>query len=272
MKKYIIILLFTSFIACEDVVDNPNLPYIEQIVVRAVLEHNKPVTDVKISRTLPPIESYSDDKAIIQDAIVYITYNNIKYLLNYNSTEKSYFNNEIEITAGGEYKLDVTWKNLKASAKTFVPEAIIIDSFTTKSEFVDNDWYPNWETKLFAHFRPKNFSSYVGYTLTYQDEGRYYFDICYRTRDTLQNGNIVLPVSSIYGVNPNEIKDYYLKNNIHCYVDCYDEQFYKYFITRYDGDSDNSFFGTSGNNMKGNIIGGIGMFIGVSRVKVKIHF
>lgn len=278
MKNILFIIALCSIlISCEEIVENPGLPYKEQLVIRAKLEPGIPVSDIRITRTLPPLDIYDENKALITDASAVIEYNGTEYKLIYSNTGGTYFNDELIPVVGGTYRLRVEKGNMKATAETTVPDSVTIESFFIDFFEVDTrygDRYLNF--RLYVNFKPVN---YAVYTAQYQykfNEYPDYQDMIYRNGDTLKNGRIAFQMQnfsySLYTETPdtNEIKKSIKENS--CEIISWDPAFYNYFLTRYEGSSDNDFFGTSGINIKGNIVGGLGMFIGKTTTKKKIFF
>jgi hypothetical protein len=263
-------------ISCEEVVQNPNLPYKEELVIKAVLENGKPIEDIMIIRTLPPLEEYSMEKSLIKDAEAYISVDGEKHKLIFDNYKLTYYVENLTPQIGKKYSLSVKWKNLSASASTEIPDTVSIESYSVKMEEVE--YYDGYKESYFilsAIFKPKYNSVYTGYTYHPNDQYKYFNEYAYRYSDTNKVGRIVLPVNNQYYwyEQPMDttdfkesMKDYY------CLLESYDFQFYKFFITRYNGSSNDDFFGTSGVNIQGNINNGIGLFIGRSSNKSKIFF
>lgn len=271
---FLIIVLSIMLYSCEEIVENPSLPYKEQLVIRAVLESGKPVSGVRISRTLPPLEEYDSEKALIQDADVNIESNGKIYKLDFDNHSGTYYCDELIPAIGMKYALKVTRGNLHASAVTTIPDNVNIESFLLKIKKADNNYSEMyWDFIIESVFKPKTGAVYTGYFFSYDDNGNHYVDFAYKTSDTLKNGRLFYPISS-FGYDSN-LDSTLFKENINnydnkCRIDSWDAPFYDYFITRYQGNSDDDIFGTSGINIKGNIVGGIGVFIGKTSTVKKI--
>jgi len=259
--------------SCEETVDNPELPYEEQLVITAVLEAGKEVTDIVITRTLPPLEEYDFEKAAVLDAEAVIKSGSEEYQL-ISIGQGSYYAKDLIPEIGEQYKLEVRWKNLRASASTKIPDTISIEAFTIEKEKNEDDYgWEEWMYIVKAVFRPKSTSVYTAYSYNTGYFIKEYTNYAYRTEDTLKNGMISLPVYQRYFdggiIDTNKIRND-LKN-YSCSVESYDKPFYNYFLTRYKGNSDDNIFGTSGINIRGNINGGIGLFIGMASTTKKIE-
>jgi hypothetical protein len=268
MKNILLIIaLCIVLISCEEIVDNPGLPYKEQLVIRAVLEPGKPVSDIRITRTLPPLDIYDEYKALITDANAIIEYNGTEYKLDFSNSSGTYYNNSLVPVVGGTYRLRVEKGSMKATAETTVPDSVVIESFFINFYEVDNRFGDNFlNFNFFVNFKPVNNAVYTAkYYFNFNDYPNYQENI-YRNDDTLKNGEISYLIQNLsYDLNTetpdtNDIKNSISKNS--CAIISWDPAFFNYFITRYEGNSDNDFFGTSGTNIKGNLSGGLGMFIG----------
>ncbi len=276
MKKTILLIILSlALFSCEEIIENPSLPYQEQLVIRGVLEAGKPISNIRITRTLPPLERYDNAKAIITDAVAYIEYNGMKYSLEYDSQSGFYYNNEIIPLIGGKYSISVESGNMKAEAATTIPDTVVIESFQLNIVKSEDPYYDDyWDYKVTANFKPQSESAYTGFA--YQNEGEPYsswVDYAYQISDTLKNGRISYPllgISYYYFSDSTEVIKMINAGNYYCHIVSWDKPFYEFFTTRYEGSSDDEIFGTSGINIRGNIKGGIGIFIGRSRAVKKV--
>ena len=267
IKLCLTLLFFT--VSCEQTVENPELPYEEQLVVSCLLEAGKDIQNIIITRTLPPLDEYDIEKALIKDADAVIKSGDKTYPLEFDG-KYSYFTDSLIPESGEKYLLEVKWKNLTASAVTTVPEAVDIDSFYYKIEKKEYDWgWIEWECVLFAEFIPQSAAVYSAAVYSIYDKYKIYSEYAYRMQDTLESGKISMPVYQTSSNDTNQIK--YELQQYDCILEAYDKPFYNYFLTRYRGNSDNDIFGTSGTNVRGNINGGIGLFIGMASTEKKIE-
>jgi len=257
-------------LGCEQTVDNPDLPYEEQLVIRAVLEAGKNVDDIEITKTLPPLETFTHGKALIEDAEVIIKSDGISDTLSYNRVSQRYYSNDLVPVSGKKYSLEVKYKNLKATAITLVPETVEIDSFYYR-KIEEDRWEGEiyWSYIVYAEFIPKSDDVFLGGSSYINDPYiNYYYDIK-RSRDILQNGKISLPFMYFYPNDTNKIGQELRNFNAH--IISFDQAYYNYFITRWEGGGGDDIFGTSGVNVRGNIKGGIGLFIGMSSTEKRIE-
>lgn len=272
MIYFIFIITLAS---CETTIENQDIPYKEQLVIKCILKAGEKLSHVEITKTLPPLEEYDYEKAKVKNASAAIYHEGEEYLLHYDPNNETYYNYDLIPEIGGKYKLVVNWNGHRAEGETYIPEPVEIKSFYVEIvEETDDYWYEFNEGILYAVFYPNEKSAYAGYILMGDnDKNKYYTDYSYKTRDTSKSGVIELPVSDFYyydDQDTNELKKS-LEGRIAC-VECYDEDFHDYFLTRYEGGSENAIFSTSGINVKGNIKGGIGVFFGVSTAKRTVEF
>lgn len=81
-SKIILLLSFSVLISsCEDTnIVNSNAQYVEYLVVRSELKANTEFDGVRITRTLPPDESYDINKAEIKNATVHLKVNGFQVI------------------------------------------------------------------------------------------------------------------------------------------------------------------------------------------------
>lgn len=265
--KNIIVLLVLSviLIACEETVTNVELPYVEQLVVSCVLENGDLVDSLRLERTLPPLESYDEEKALVKDAKVEISDGENIFNLYY--FDGYYRSNSLIAQAGKTYKLNVEWKGKKVTATTFVPPPIEIPKIEYEITTITDQWGKLFDLRVYSMIKPvRNVVFNSGYFVTYHGANSYDFFNIYREVDTNSSGyckvnffsGMFYELIDTSNVN-NFFKDY-------VFVLCsYDAQFYQYFITRFNGQSGDEIFGGNSSNISWNIKGdGIGLFIGRS--------
>lgn len=265
IKIVIASLALFTMLACEENVSNPELPYKEQLVIQAYIYADSNAKNIRITRTLHPLDNYTFEKALVKDAEVYIVNNGTKYKLIFDESTKTYYNLDIKFEKGQKYELQAFWKKLKAYSSTFIPE-----SFDYKLTYIkkSNTNMGMRECDIIIEFSPnKNYAYDAGevyyddYYKKYKMYSRWTYDNSY-----LKNGKISMEVDSklfpLY-FNDQEIKEQLSNSNYTYYITIFDYAYYKYYLTQYNGDSSNDIFGTSGNNIDWNIVGdGIGLFVG----------
>jgi len=261
-----ITILLTS---CLQTVENPELPYKEQLVVRCVLEAGRKLEGVEITKTLPPLENYTYEKALISDAKVIVKTDDLIDTLFFDAPTQRYNSRNLVPQSGKKYTLSVISKNMIATATTFIPEPVDIDTFYLKKykeDYGGGDIY--WRYIVYAEYKPKPGTVYLGSSSYGNDPYMNYNNDIKRYRDTLHNGKVAVSVLDMSYWDTT-----YVRNEINQYsanIDAFDQQYYFYFLTNDAGDSGDDIFGTTGLNIRGNIEGAIGLFIGMASTSKKI--
>lgn len=129
-----LILVFFSvfFSSCEQVIENPTLPFEERIVVYGILVPNQQIR-IFVSKTVPPL-SNEPVYLSLQDALVQLESDGETYTLYSevasNPWDGRYFTtNLLQIQEGKQYNLTVQWKGKTARSTTFIPPKPILKSF-----------------------------------------------------------------------------------------------------------------------------------------------
>ena len=267
MKKKILIILSCIIVfllyGCESEIIDAEFPYKEEIVIRGILMDGAKIDNIKITRTLPPLENYSEDKAEIKNAKVSVEINKIKYSLFY--TEKGrYRNNNVILKPGMECRLSVDWNGKSVTANTNIPNRIIIEKTEQK---VYKDMQGDWIIELRAVFKPFKNSAYIGGMddiLNNIITARYYGDEIKRIQDTSSDGKIHLKILEFN--TPDTIISLNYIKTLSRFVETYDEPFYYYYRTARDQDEDDEdedIFKLDEVSAQWNVSGnGFGLFIG----------
>jgi len=116
MKYLILTLLFGAFllISCEDPVPNDYIPI---NLIEALLIVDKPIDNIRITRSLPINQEYYYEDAVIKDAECYIFEGNIGFKLSFRNAEVAqemvyYYDNPYYLVKPNtEYKLRVILAN-----------------------------------------------------------------------------------------------------------------------------------------------------------------
>jgi hypothetical protein len=138
-----VIAISFTITSCQTAVDvNVELPYEEKIVVRGLLVAGEPLTNVQISRTLPPLEVFTYEKVLVTDAEVLVrsertdgtnvrldtlTLLPLRQPTQNQPVRSLYGKPSVRVEAGRRYVLTVRWRGsgnrvLVARAETRVPE------------------------------------------------------------------------------------------------------------------------------------------------------
>lgn len=258
MKIYILILIaiFTFLItSCEQPIEEEEFPYEMKLVVRGVLEHNKLINDIYIGRTLPVSLPYSEEFAVVTDAVGTILVDNISYPLRHIG-KGIYSTDSLFGKRGKEYTLLLRWENKSAYAITKIPVIGNISSAYVAQKVIDG------ENKFYFESTLSTISNEV-YSATWAllNSGGVILS------EAKEFESVIKPISSndIIKVPTVPVPANILNSGgtlaIRLYV--FDNAFYNYFISQGSNLVSDAIFGQPGSNIRWNIIGdGIGMFIG----------
>ena len=251
MKK-ILFALIILLISCEQTVKDPDLPYVEKLVIESIFTEGEIIDSIIITRTLPPLGEYSFEKALVTDAEGYIEIDGEKHELEFN---KNQYDSDLTAKVGKKYKLAVRWKNLKAYATTFVPPKVTID--TAVHRFVENEWDENTYTfHLNAVIHPIDNTCYSG-----KSERHFFYDVRNNTHKN-NSGRILVPFFR-HDYIISDTTQFKLHDPVKGLIYSFDESFYDYFNTRDFGNEEGTIFGISGRNVEWNVKGdGLGLFMG----------
>lgn len=256
---------------CEETVENPELPYEEKIVIKSYVVAGEKEVFVSISKTLPLIEKYTFDAALIKDAEVTIICPEGSFNALYDSEIKVYKAIIPAIKVGARYELDVKWKGKKAKASTSIPALPSIIKLSTIVDY-DSKYRYTRDYTLTCDFSydPNICVGLLGDVLSSEKRSdsvtmEYSYDILnsfYNAKTAIGNGEYIRfkKTSSLYIYNNNN--NSYKYNSV--FFAAFDAPYHAMNLSgsRYGNNDD--IFGSSGSNPKFNISGdGIGYFIGV---------
>jgi hypothetical protein len=245
----LIVLTLFAFTSCEDLEQTVDfeLPYEEKIVIDGELSLQATNISAIITKTIPPLEEVTIEKVRIEDADVKVYYEDkvIDLELSQPFGLSVYYSREpVEIKAGIEYRLEVKWKGKTAIARTTIPNIPEIKSVTTE-EVTEYGWT---RTLYNFEFQPEEKG-----VLSFRDDIQYYEEKAYFFNDINETYNV-------------KIEDYNVINNRDSVfaITYYDVNYYNYYTTRFQGDSEGGVFSSGGLNIEGNVEGddGIGLWIG----------
>lgn len=268
---YLLLLcIIISLVSCEqEVVDTSGLKYKEQLVIKAFVFAGENAKNIKITRTLPPLEKYDINKALVRDAEVYIIHNSNKYKLNYNPELQTYENFDIVFQEGEIYNFEAKWKNITAKSTTIIPKFELIEKkYYFKLISDTNRYYDNtyWQMYLSAVIsRDKKFVYYFDDERLFTD--RYYFSYDRLINDTVSI-NKLLNVEAELNIFSEDSSSATLQAKL-----------FKYYVIAFDNslwDYKTTSWGGSGNfndsNVDWNISGdGIGLFIGSNKKEFNLE-
>ncbi len=268
MKKiYIVLSLLLGFglSSCEEEVTSVTLPYREQLVIRAVLQAGEKIEDIRVERTIPPLENYTVEKALVKDAVLIIEDGEQFDTLTY---KNGFYNSKLTAQPGKLYKLYAYWKQHKAYGETIVPEPVSFDNVFVEFQKLFEGYY---KASVYTYIAPnENYVYTAGISFDNIIYGNY--DEIYTYSRRTSDNKLKIYFAYVGGNDTLVLKK--RLNNYKFVILNYDKQYYDYFITRNNGNSDDDIFGNVGSNVRWNIKGdGIGMFIGSNIVakKAKIN-
>ena len=147
LLTYLLVLTcLTGLIGCEQVIENPDLPYEEKIVVGAFVMAGSQRITIDVTKTLPLTEKYSHKAAVLTDADVRIKSTNGDVKAIYNTSEEMYYADVPAIQAGEIYELTVLWNGKKATSTTRVPEVPTVVSTSSVPDYKRAETYVKYYT------------------------------------------------------------------------------------------------------------------------------
>lgn len=119
MRQYITYIVITSvfLLACQE--DRNSVP---QFIIQGSIFAGEPVNNIVV-KALVPIDEVDTVDRIIDNAIVTIEKNSVRYNLDFDNDHYYYGGNDLEVQSGDVFRLEVTVDGLTASAETTVPNA-----------------------------------------------------------------------------------------------------------------------------------------------------
>lgn len=260
MKYYLflsLIALLFLFSGCEVEDSEQDFPFQLKLVVRGVIEANKPIQDIYVGRTLPISYNYDKSFADLTDATVGILYRDSLYVLKHKK-DGLYFASGLIPVPGESYKLLVQWKSYFATAETTVPRIGAVEGVELKSYL--GTQVP--QRYIECSIRP---SQNEAYALTWVS--------------LTVSGNVTVESGEFNGVMKKGLQAYdgfmkvitdtitpgILSETLGYRIHAFDERFYDYFSTQNTNKVSDAVFGQPNSSVKWNIQGdGIGIFFAKS--------
>ena len=249
----------TLFLGCDDVTSLEELPYIERMVVAGVVEAGSTEIQVTFSRTMPPSEVFTPEKALLTDVTGRIVVASGSYPLTHVGGGV-YRATGLTLLSGQECELHASWNGMEISATTLVPFPPTLDSAV-----VAPDTPTGGSIALMAFVRGKTGECYG---MTYE----------VKSGASLMAGGAFSKMSvGKSGAQPTVLEEIYsgslsTSDTVYAVVHAYDDPFYEYFISR-AGNSighDDLLFPAAWGYVNWNVQGdGIGMFIGHSLSRIR---
>ena len=260
--------------ACEETLTDTGIdvPYEEELVVQGFLSQGSATDSIWITRTLPPLEPWSIERAAVTDADVVITVDGVEHRLRH-TANGHYVTEGMEKISGMLYALRVTSGELMVTATAAIPMAsqirrIRLDTLQDACVSFEDS------TAMYSDMH------YISANYIVQEKTVY--GLTYELVETLDDSNSIRTYrNSGLSYIPGGVGlpfDWWF--NTECYLDTvwlsritmdtvsvalytYEPAFTSYYETRWNGNDDDLLFGPSGEDPDWNVEGdGLGWFFG----------
>ena len=114
--------LLSIFTSCEEALTDTEvrIPYVEEIVVQGFLTHGSDADTIRVSRTIPPLETWNAERAEVTDADVVISAGGVEHPLRHTEHGRYVLEGMVK-EPGGAYELRVTSGDLTVKARATIP-------------------------------------------------------------------------------------------------------------------------------------------------------
>lgn len=260
------LIVLQSCDSLEQTVDG-DLPYVEQLVVSGLLTVGEPVTDIVVTRTLPPLETYELLKALVPDAVVTIETDTDIYTLRYVGLG-TFEARELIVQSGMDYRLTIEWRNKRVFGNARAPFPAQPDSMWFTQEIVEYEYWTSEERFIAILLQPSAANIYAASVLdessVFNDTTMRFWNV-FRTEDAV-DGQLVVKTEENFVLW--DIAPATLTVRVHSFND----ELYPYFATRNNRDV-TEVFSTSGLDVQWAVTGdGIGYFGCVATSWTSIEF
>jgi Domain of unknown function (DUF4249) len=260
----LLLLTATCALGCEEIVENPELPYVEKLVVGAILENGATEVVVYFSRTQPLSQSYVSENAELYNVVGRVVANGLSFPLEHIG-QGIYSTSGLTVQSGIEYELFAEWNGKRAYARTRVPYPVNVEA--AKYACPPGQYTFCLESVVL----PREHEVYGQTWEVQKSDGRIerggVFGTVLRKLDAGPDGRIIL--SDSYDHMPLGQGDI-----VYTRVHAFDEPYYDYFISNGDlvNGGEDDFFLSSGTFVNWNVTGdAIGMFIGKTVTRRKVE-
>ena len=240
-------------------------PYVERLVVGAVLDANADSVLLLFGRTLPLSEPYNPSDAALTGVIGRITHGATDYPL-VQIVPGLYHAAGLHVVAGETYQLSAEWQGKRVSASTRVPfpPSIVASTATAVAGTPSQLTLESRVRVASAEVYGQTWSTVAS---TGSDRGGSFTEIG-RAADADPNGEVVIAESYVLSVAPAE--------TLFAVVHAFDQPFYDFFISKGGNvpGYDDLLFREVGGFVSWNVTGdGIGLFLGraVSRKRADLQ-
>jgi Domain of unknown function (DUF4249) len=125
MKNIYVLLFISTLIVSGCTEESPIIPDNDLLVVRAYLYADEPVDDVQIGLTFPLDYEY-ETSPVVNDALITLIRDNQRFELISSPGDNGYYHyagDDLTVSVGDEYSIEVEYSDQLATAQTVVPEA-----------------------------------------------------------------------------------------------------------------------------------------------------
>ena len=211
------------------------LPYQEELVVQGMISAGRPVENILVTRTLPPLQVWSIDAAELKDAEVTVRSGERTWKLEYVSYGR-YAAEDLVPEEGKTYEMEARWNGLTVKATTYVPFTPTVDSIVLR--YRTGECFGATDTALVVVTYPAPEEGVVYRALSYASvgEGRdstlYLLQPgyrVYRTKDTDGDGQLSIEALTRCYFGEEERTE---MDTIIVDVEGYEPAFYDYYTTK----------------------------------------
>ena len=224
--------------SCDDLEQTVDyqLPFVEKLIIQGQFGTISQRISVSVTKSLPALEDVTIDKVTIKDADCKVYYKN--KVMNLVHKGESIYESEdtLTIEEGVEYRLEVKWKGHVATASSTIPQTPEVISIKKKPVKEWGEIYHKYEFNLLSKEK-----GMIGFDFS----GEFSF---YGDYSLINKENTSFKILTDRIIEFDDFGDIFI-------IQFYDQQYYAYYQTRYEGDSDGGIFSNGGLNIEGNVKG-----------------
>lgn len=264
----IALLVLLPLAGCENTAGNADLDtYIESLMLQGYIDAEKPVR-VQVTRTIPPLEKWSIERAALDDAEVVVEVDGERHTLQHEG-KGIYTDPGLVAVSEKEYRVIVRWQEKEATVTTLVPSPVTIGK-VVRTEVPSLDYcFENGTTVLYqATIQPRPANVYRPRTdlltnrrafSTFGYSSARLGSFIGQTRDTNQEGLLELNIGEYCLEGSPDAGNDTLVTALYIY----DEPFYDFYLTSNNGAVRDDVLESASTEVAWNVEGeGIGYVIG----------
>ena len=273
LLPFLALLPFLS--ACEETLTDTNIeiPYEKEIVVQGFLTEGSEVDTIWITRTVPPLEQWTIEKAAITDADAVVTVGGVEHRLRHLAKGR-YVLEGVTKVSGTSYALRVTSDGLTVTATAMIPAPTEIEDLSANTVIDGCDFMETTDAfEITATFRLREKTVYSAFTetietLIYRNADGELDTFSFRNggypmflfRDDAVDYDWTLYQRCLYDQGPGKT---FRIDTVYVRLHTYEPAFTSYYETRWNGDDNDLLFGPSEGGPDWNVEGdGFGWFFG----------